>query len=69
MVRDAAVDVVVLAVHVGGQRTTHGDQASPGGDGDEPPQRQQHPHQGVEADTGIDAHDAALEVDVVHLGQ
>ena len=62
--REAPVAVVVLAVDIRRHRPAHGDEACPGGDGDEPPAGQEHLHQGVEADAGLDGDLTAREVGV-----
>ena len=66
VVGDAAVDVVVLAVHVGRQRAADGHEPGARRDGHEPAEWQQHPHQRVEAHAGVDPHDALLDVERTH---
>ncbi len=69
VVGDAAFDVVVLPVDVGGERTAHGDEPRPGGDGDEEAEREDEAQERVEADAGGDAHGATGGVDVDHVGE
>ena len=69
MVGDAAVDVVVLPVDVGGERAAHGDEPRARGHRHEEAERQHETHEGVEADPGGDADGAARDVDVDHIGE
>ena len=69
VVGDAAVDVVVLPVDVGGERAADGDEPRARGDRHEEAERQHEPHEGVEADAGGDADGAARNVDVDHIGE
>ena len=69
VVGEAAVDVVVLAVHVGRDRAADGDLARARGDRHEPAEGDHRAHERVEADAGVDPDDAVLEVDVVEPGE
>ena len=69
MVAEAALGVVVLAVHVGGDRAADGHLPGAGQHRNPQPERQQRLHQGVDADAGLHAHRrrVALGVDLQDL--
>ena len=69
VVGEAAVEVVALAVHVGGDRAADGDLSSARRDVHEPAERDHRAHDRLEAHAGVDPHDAPLEVDVVEAGE
>ena len=62
---EAAVDVMVLAVDVGGDGPAHRHVAGAGGDGHEPAERDQALHEGLEADAGADGDLSGDEVGAV----
>ena len=64
VVGDAAVDVVVLPVHVGRDRAADRDEAGAGRDRDEVAERQRGADQGVDAHAGRDPRDAGVGIDV-----
>ena len=74
VVAEAALGVVVLAVHVGGDRAADGHLPGAGQHRHPEPERQQRPHQRVQADPGLDRHRGRFGggvdgEDVVQLGQ
>ena len=74
MVAEAALGVVVLAVHVGGDRPADGHLAGARQHRDPQPEREQRPHQRVQAHPGLHRHRGRLAhrvygEDAVHLRQ
>src|SRR5690606_26923994 len=69
VVGEPAVDVVVLAVDVGGDGAADGHVPGTGRDGDEPAERHHAAHDRVEAHARVDTDDPAVEVDLAEAGQ
>ena len=65
MAGEGAVDVVVLAVHVGRERAAERDVAGAGGDGDEPAVGERERDQRLEPEPGARVDHAALGVEGV----
>ncbi len=68
MVAEGSLDVMVLAVHVAGDRPTDGHEAGPGGDRHEPSPRHEHLQQFVDAHSGRNGDRATLGVDDCLVG-
>ena len=69
VIAERAIAVVVLGVHVGGDRPAHRHVRGPGRDRNEQPLREELPGEVVDAHPRVDSHDAPAGVDFPQLGE